>query len=68
MNLRPETPTVLNDVVVTLKLRLPQAWLRWPEAGLEDAMFYLRRSAALNLPPAFKALIPRTPEECNGFM
>ena len=32
---------------------------RWPEAGLEEAMVYLRMSALLQIPETFKGLIPK---------
>ena len=37
--------------------------LRWPEAGLEEAVIYLRTSSRVQIPQEFKPLIPKTLEE-----
>lgn len=39
----------------------PEGDTSWPEAGLAEAMFYLRRSKFVDLPPEVKRLIPKQP-------
>ena len=40
-------------------------WEKWEEAGLEQVMVYLRNSSQVEVPNAFKRLIPKSCSACD---
>ena len=46
------------------KLFESYAWESWPEAGLDEAMVYLRTSSMVQILATFKDLIPKTAAQC----
>ena len=56
----------LDDIFANMK------WGRgddaWPDAFLQECMFYLRRSKKVALPPEYKVLIPASELELDYFI
>ena len=69
LKLQPPLPMQANDHEDFMEAFNNYARYSWPEAHLEDAMVYLRRSKlVVGLPQSLRDAIPTSVEECKRRM